>query len=210
MTTPAPTPSAPHAPDVPDQAALLARLRANDPAAFDDLVKLTQDRLYAVALRMLGRPEDAMDAVQEAYLSAFKALAKFEGGSALSTWLHRITVNACLMRLRTRRRRPELLVDDLMPTFTSDGHQTRRSPVWKPEPAAGIEERELHALVRARIDDLPEPLREVILLRDIEGLDTQTTADMLGITVSMVKTRLHRARMALKGLLEPHFTENRP
>jgi len=211
MTTPAAgPPAATSSMDLTDQGALLARLRAGDPGAFEELVKLTQDRLYAVALRMMGRPEDAMDAVQEAYLSAFKALGKFEGGSSLSTWLHRITVNACLMKLRSRRRRPEVHVDDLLPAFGEDGHQAKPSPAWKPDGELGIETRELHRLVRARIDELPEPLREVLLLRDVEGMNTQMTAELLGITVSMVKTRLHRARMALKALLEPHFTEKTP
>jgi RNA polymerase sigma-70 factor (ECF subfamily) len=210
MTTPAASAAAPVTPPPPDQAALLVRLRSGELAAFDDLVKLTQDRLYAVALRMMGKPEDAMDAVQDAYLSALKALDKFEGGSSLSTWLHRITVNACLMKLRTKRRRPEVSVDELMPTFRDDGHQTAPSRAWKPDATGGLETRELHALVRTKIDELPEPLREVVLLRDIEGMDTQTTAELLGISVSMVKTRLHRARMALKALLEPHFTEERP
>jgi RNA polymerase sigma-70 factor (ECF subfamily) len=213
LTTPATSPAAAPIPPPPDQGALLARLRTNDPAAFDDLVLLTQDRLYAVALRMLGRPDDAMDAVQDAYLSAFKALARFEGGSSLSTWLHRITVNACLMKLRSRRRRPEVLIDDLLPAFKSDGHQAEPARAWNPAPAprdgasSGVEARELHAVVREKIDSLPEPLRDVVLLRDIEDLDTATTAEMLGITPSMVKTRLHRARMALRALLEPHFTE---
>lgn len=206
-TPPPPPPDSAVVPPAFDQGALLARLRSNDPGAFDDLVKLTQDRMYAVALRMMGRPEDAMDAVQDAYLSAFKALGKFEGGSSLTTWLHRITVNACLMKLRTRRRKPELSIDDLMPAFRDDGHPAALARPWKPEASLGIEDAETRRIVRGKIDELPEPLREVILLRDIEGMDTQTTAEMLGITISMVKTRLHRARAALKALLEPHFTE---
>jgi RNA polymerase sigma-70 factor (ECF subfamily) len=189
---------------------LLARLRAGTPGAFDDLVRLTQDRVYAVALRMMGKPEDALDAVQDAYLSAFKALDRFEGGSSLSTWLHRITMNACLMKMRSRRRRPQALIDDLMPTFLADGHQARPSRPWKPAGEGGIERRECVALAREAIDRLPDHLREVMLLRDIEGIDTQTCAEMLDVSVAVVKNRLHRARMAVRAVLEPHFLEDQP
>jgi len=200
----------PNAESIVEPADLLPRLRAGDTAAFEDLVKLTQDRLYAVALRMLGKSDEAADAVQEAYLSAFKAMAKFEGGSNLSTWLHRITMNACLMKMRSRRRRPEVLVDDLMPTFLADGHQTQPSRPWKPDGRAGIETNELLALVRAAIDQLPDQLRDVLLLRDIESIDTQTSAELLGVTPSVVKNRLHRARMAVRAMLEPLLVEDRP
>lgn len=206
MTGIAPTGPHPHAAPA-DANDLLPALRAGDAAAFDRLVLLTQDRLFAVALRMLTRPEDALDAVQDAYLSAFKNLPRFEGGSSITTWLHRITVNACLMKMRSRRRRPEASIDDLLPRFLDDGHQATPSAPWNPHALSGIETREMAELVRAKIDLLPDPLRETLLLRDVEGLDTQAAADLLGVTVSVVKTRLHRARMALRALLEPSFSQ---
>lgn len=188
-------------------ARLLARLRAGDDAAFDELVRLAGGRLLAVARRMLGREEDAQDAVQEAFLSAFKSLEKFDGRSQLTTWLHRITVNACLMRLRSQRRRPEKQMDELLPEFVADGHQKNSTKPWKPLGASGIEAEELRVLVRSKIDELPDDYREVLLLRDIEGLDTEATAVHLGISTNAVKTRLHRARQALRTLLEPAFVE---
>lgn len=165
--------------------------------------------MLAVARRMLGGEEDAQDAVQEAFLSAFKSLDRFDERSLLTTWLHRITVNACLMRLRSKRRRPERSLDDLLPTFRTDGHQTIPAGTWKPDPAAGIQREELCALVRTRIDELPAAYREIILLRDIAQLDTEQTADLLGITVPGVKTRLHRARQALKTMLDQDFVEGK-
>jgi len=159
---------------------------------------------------MLWSEQDAQDAVQEAFLSAFNSIAGFDGRSELSTWLHRITVNACLMKLRSKRRRPERALEDLLPTFLADGHQKNPSRSWKPDPAQGIEQAELCALVRARIEDLPVESREIVLLRDVVGLDTEQTADMLGISVPAAKTRLHRARQALKALLDPHFVEDMP
>lgn len=164
--------------------------------------------MLAVARRMLSREEDAQDAVQEAFLSAFKSLDRFDGRSQLATWLHRITVNVCLMRLRTRRRKPETSIEALLPEFVEDGHQKNPSRPWKPGAEGGIEEHELRALVRSKVEELPDPYREVILLRDIEGLDTDETAAVLGITSGAVKTRLHRAHQALRTLLDPYFAED--
>jgi RNA polymerase sigma-70 factor, ECF subfamily len=200
----------PHAetepPEFPE-APLLASMRAGDQRAFDDLVRLAGGRMLAVARRMLGSEDDAQEAVQDAFLSAFKALDRFDGRSRLTTWLHRITVNACLMKLRSRRRRPERFIDDLLPEFLPDGHQTVPTRPWKPEGLTGIETSELQALVRLAIGELPADYREVLMLRDIEGLDTEQTAAMLGMTAAGVKTRLHRARQALRTLLEPHFVQ---
>lgn len=190
------------------EAALLARLRAGEDRAYDELVAATGGRLLAVAQRMLRDEQEAQDAVQEAYLSAFRSLGKFDGRSALSTWLHRITVNACLMRLRSRRRRPVRTVDDLLPQFAEDGHARAPSRPWKAGPAGGMQADELHALVRARIEELPDSYREVVMLRDLVGLDTEETAEVLGVSISAVKTRLQRARQALRALLDPYFTRD--
>ncbi|MBX9737195.1 MAG: sigma-70 family RNA polymerase sigma factor, partial [Phycisphaerales bacterium] len=163
---------------------LLARLRAGEDAAFDELVVLSGGRMLAVARRMMPREEDAADAVQDAFLSAFKSLSKFDGRSRLTTWLHRITVNACLMKLRSQRRRPERMIEDLLPTFAEDGHQRNSSKPWNPPALAGIQARETRTLVRAKIDELPEQYREVLMLRDIEQLSTEETAEALEMTVS--------------------------
>ncbi len=189
------------------ESSLIARLRAGEDRAFDELVESAGGRMLAVARRMLGREEDAHDAVQDAFLSAFKALDKFDGRSQLTTWLHRITVNACLMKLRSQRRRPEKSMDELLPQFLEDGHQKTNSRPWKPVEESGIEELEMRELVRAKIAELPEPYRVVLMLRDIEELDTEATAQLLGMSTAAVKTRLHRARQALRTLLDPCFTE---
>jgi RNA polymerase sigma-70 factor (ECF subfamily) len=185
---------------------VLRRLRAKEDRAFDDLVRATGGRMLAVALRMLGNDDDAADAVQEAFLSAFNSLDRFDGRSQLTTWLHRITVNVCLMKLRSRRRRPERLLEDLLPQFEPDGHQMNPSGQWKPSSGTGIEAEDVRTLVRTKIEELPAPYREVLMLRDIEELDTGETARMLGLTEAAVKTRLHRARQALKTLLDPYMT----
>jgi RNA polymerase sigma-70 factor (ECF subfamily) len=184
---------------------LVERVRAGDPAAAERMVRDATPRMLAVARRFFTDESDAHDAVQDAFLSAFRALDRFEGDARLSTWLHRVTVNACLMKLRTRRRRPEVSIDALQPRFADDGHPIEFASPWNPNPSAGIEATETATLVRGMIDRLPEDARAVILLRDIEGFDTALTAEMLGITEASVKTRLHRARLALRTLLDPHM-----
>lgn len=187
---------------------LAERLRAGEPEAYEELVRANTGRLLAVARRMLRNEEDAREVVQEAFLSAFRSIERFEGGARLSTWLHRIAVNAALMRLRSRRRKPEDSIEDLLPRFREDGHFASLPAPWRDpsgESAAG--RRELRGRVRESIDRLPERYRTVILLRDIEELDTAEVARMLELSPNAVKTRLHRARQALRNLLDPVLRE---
>jgi RNA polymerase sigma-70 factor, ECF subfamily len=188
-----------------DDAALLVALRSGHPAAYETLVRASSPRLLAVARRLLRSEEDARDALQDGYLSAFRSLGRFEGSSRLSTWLHRIVVNAALMKLRTRRRKPEESIEDLLPRFLSEGHQADPAVLWKDPALVSLEKEEIRRLVRASIDRLPESYRTVLLLRDIEGYDTADTAELLGISVNAVKVRLHRARQGLRTLLDPGF-----
>ena len=193
----------------PDEQALVRRLKAGEDAAFDELVRQNATRLLAVARRLLRSEDDARDALQDAFLQAFRAIGAFEGGSRLSTWLHRIVVNASLMKLRTRARRPEQAIDELLPRFYEDGHRIEPGSPWRADVPDPVESRELRQLVRASIDRLPEIHRNVLLLRDIEGLSTEETARMLGIKPDTVKVRLHRARQALRTLLHPHLAGER-
>jgi RNA polymerase sigma-70 factor (ECF subfamily) len=188
-----------------DESALVARLKAGEDAAFAELVRENAGRLLGVARRMLRNEEDARDVLQEAFLQAFRAIGRFEGESRLSTWLHRIVINASLMKLRTRRRKPERAIEELLPRFHSDGHRVDPGPPWRDLPRDPVESRELRALVREAIDRLPEIYRNVLLLRDIEELSTEETAQMLDIKPDTVKVRLHRARQALRAQLDPHL-----
>jgi len=190
---------------VDDEATLVAQLRAGEEAAFEQVVRLYGGRLLAVARRIVGTEEDARDAVQDAFLNAFRSLDRFEGNAKLSTWLHRIVVNAALMKLRTRKRKPEQSIESMLPSFLDDGHHEERFKSWD-EPVDTLMERaETRELVRQQIDALPEGYRTVLVLRDIEGLDTEETAKVLGLSVNATKIRLHRARQALRSLLAPHF-----
>jgi RNA polymerase sigma-70 factor (ECF subfamily) len=190
--------------------ALVAGLKRRDPSACEAIVRAHGPVLLAVTRRILRHEEDARDAVQDAFLSAFRSADGFAGAARLSTWLHRIAVNAALMRMRARRRRPEEPIEDLLPGFLEDGHHVREPDEWSALPETLLQRRENRDYVRSCIDRLPEDYRTVLVLRDIEEMDTDETARALGLTVAGVKTRLHRARQALRGLLAERFERGRP
>jgi RNA polymerase sigma-70 factor (ECF subfamily) len=185
-----------------DDAPLIARLRRGDGDAYEEVVRRFGGRLLATARRMLGNDHDAEDALQEALLSAVRHIDQFAGEARLSTWLHRIVVNVVLMRMRSRRARPEHSIEDLLPRFMEDGHWADRVAGDEEMAEALLERRESRLLVRRCIAELPESYRTVVTLRDIEELDTDETARLLGITANAVKIRLHRARQALRTLIE--------
>lgn len=191
------------APELPgaDEQALIVRLQRGDDSAFAILVQNHGTQLLAVARRMLGNDEDAHDALQDAFLSAFRAIGEFAGKSRLSTWLHRVTVNAALMKLRSRRRKRECAIDDLLPRFTDDGHHAEPPCPFSDAAMRSLEAGENRVLLWRALDQLPPAYREVVVLRDIEGLSTEEAGHLLGITANATKIRLHRARQALRTLL---------
>lgn len=189
-----------------DERELLARLRRGDDAAFERLVRENTGRLLAVARRILRNPDDAGDAVQQAFLQAFRAIDRFEGESRLSTWLHSITVNTCLIRLRHAKRHPETSIEELLPRFDDTGHRLAPSEEgWQEGALEKLERHQAGKLVRDAIDRLPEKFRDVVVLRDIEGMSTEDAAMALGIRPEAAKMRLHRARQTLRTLLEPQM-----
>ena len=181
---------------------LIERLRRGDSDAYETVVRRFGPRLLATAKRLMKSEDDACEVLQEAYVSAFRAIDRFDEGARLSTWLHRIVVNAALMRLRSRRRRPEDAIEDLLPNFDETGHFAESPNDWGENAEALLERKQTCTQVRAAIAKLPESYRTVLMLRDIEGLDTDEAADALGMTANAVKVRLHRARQALRTLIE--------
>jgi len=182
---------------------LIRRLKAGDEEAYAVVVRTLGGRMLSVARRFLHDEDLARDAVQDAFLSAFRAIHSFDGDAQISTWLHRIVVNASLMRLRTRRRKPEQSIEPMLPAFAEDGHHASRPVLaWTASAEDALLHREARAQVRGAIADLPERYRTVLLLRDIEERSTRETAELLGITENAVKLRLHRARQALATRLQ--------
>ena len=189
-----------------DEAALVDRLRRGDDDAYALLIRKHGGRLLAVTRRILVDEDQARDAVQDTFISAFRTIGSFREGALLSTWLHRIAVNAALIRLRSKKRRREDALDDLMPSFDESGHHAGPVRAWPPSPHDEHRRKELRAHVRRAIDSLPDRYRTIVLLRDIEDLDTREVAELLGVTENAVKIRLHRARQALRALLDPIMT----
>jgi len=181
---------------------ILPSLRAGDQKAYDLLVRANTGRMLAVARRLLLSDEDARDAVQEAFLRAFRALPQFADGCCLSTWLHRIVVNAALMKLRFRRRHPEEWIEEILPQFYGDGLGAATNGSADEPEDAKLERTELRQLVHRCIGRLPEQFRTVLVLRDIEDLSTEEACRVLRLSPAAIKTRLHRARQALQKLLE--------
>ena len=182
---------------------LVAALKAGDKQAAEVLVRSEAGRMIAVAKRMLGDHALAEDCVQDAFIKLFRNIDGFEQRSSLRSWVHRIVVNEALMKLRSKRTRGEASIDELMPEF--DENACRIEGPWQylatPEEIFARQDR--RALVLTKIQELPESYRVVLLLRDIEELSTREVADGLGLSEANVKVRLHRARSALKKLLEP-------
>jgi RNA polymerase sigma-70 factor (ECF subfamily) len=165
---------------------LVRRFLSGDRGAFAILVERHERRVYNLALRMTGREEDARDAAQDAFLTALRKLSSFRGEAAFTTWLHRVTVNACYDLLRKRQRQP--LLDP----------GTDQLPGIEPPPAPDhADEADLSLDVRAALLQVPEDFRVVMILHDVQDLPQDRVAEILGIPVGTVKSRLHRGRVAL-------------
>jgi RNA polymerase sigma-70 factor (ECF subfamily) len=192
-----------------DEQQVLEGLRRGDDDAYALLLRRYGGRMLATARRLLGNEEDARDAVQEAMLSAFRAVHGFAGGAQIGTWLHRIVVNAALMRMRSRRRKPEASIEDLLPDYQADGHRLLQAE-GDPYPDEQLERAELLAMLRSCVGELPEGYRQVYVLRDVEELSSEDVALAMGLTPNAVKIRLHRARQALITLVQQRYASCRP
>ena len=186
-----------------DDDALVEGLRQGSDRHAEYLVRTHIGAMRAVARRILGGDAHADDCVQEAFLKVFRKIDGFEGRSSLKTWLHRITVNEALMKLRKLRRLDERPMDDLMPEYDSSSCRVEMPWSQMATPEDILQREGTRAIVTSKIHELPDAYRIVLLLRDIEELDTAEVAEMLEISPGNVKVRLHRARSALKTLLEP-------
>jgi RNA polymerase sigma-70 factor (ECF subfamily) len=194
----------------PAEPSLVAALQRGEADAFATLVREHAPQLLATARRMLGNEEDARDALQEGFASAFRGIGGFAGKCRLATWLHRIVVNMALMKLRSRRSRPEASFEELQPRFHDDGHHVEPPCPWSERAIERLQSVESRAILRDAIDQLPAVHREVVVLRDIEQLSTEEVSELLGSTPNAVKIRLHRARQALRTLLDRHLQDLLP
>lgn len=187
-----------------DEGALLEGLRQHEPDACACLIKRFSAPLYARALRIVGDPDDAEGVLQLTFIKACEKLGTFEGRSSLGSWLASITTNEALMLLR--RRHPHVLFDDLAEAIQPDEIPQCLTP-WPLDPAQEALSHELHTQLERALAALPDSLRVVFVLREIEGRSTQETATLLGLGESAVKVRLHRARLRLREQLAHYLTD---
>ncbi|NJN16576.1 MAG: sigma-70 family RNA polymerase sigma factor [Oscillochloris sp.] len=187
-----------------DEAALLAGLRRSDPDACTCLVKRFAPLVYSRALRLTNDPDDAENVLQTTFISVCKALPTFDGASSLGTWIYRIATNEGLMLLR--RRKPQLNLDSIAETLQPDELPQQREP-WSADPVRAALDAELRGQIEQAIAVLPDSLRLVVILRDVEGLSTEETAARLEITPGTVKVRLHRARLRLREILAAYMAQ---
>jgi RNA polymerase sigma-70 factor, ECF subfamily len=181
----------------------LEALKAGDREAFARLVDLTSAHIYRVALQILGSSQDAEDAMQETYIKALRSLPDFEGRSSLTTWLYRIAVNEALMLVR--KRKPQMMAVEQNEVDVNEETEPREIVDWCCLPEGELLSSESRHFLDQAVQNLPPKLRMVFVMRDLEGLPIQETAEALGVTESVVKTRLLRARLALREELSVYF-----
>jgi RNA polymerase sigma-70 factor (ECF subfamily) len=183
--------------------ALIASILAGDREKFHLLIRPYESQLYRTAVALLKNEADAEDAVQDAVLKAYRKLASFRGDSKFSTWLIAITLNEARGRLRRDSRAAVDSIDELR----EDNADYTPAPLtdWREVPLAMLERQEIRALVQKAVSELPDSYREIVTLRDVEELSVNDTASLLGISIALVKVRLHRARMMLQKKLAPQL-----
>ena len=177
---------------------LVARAKAGDDNAFAQLMQDNETRIYNLTLRMTGNPEDAMDLAQEAFLNAWRGLKFFKGDSAFSTWVYRLASNACIDFLRRKKRRQD--IDLSMPTDEEDDSQPD-IPDERFLPERELERQELRQAVADGLKQLSDEHRQVLVMREINGLSYQEIADVLDLEAGTVKSRIARARNSLRKIL---------
>ena len=190
--------------NIPD---LVTRLKARDKSALEDLLREHGARIYGVALQIMRNETDAQEVVQDALIAIWNKINTFEGRSAFPTWLHRVTANAALMKLRKNKRFSQHV------SLERDGPDRDLPVIQLPDPNEGPDAAllrdELGSRVRAAIDAWPEPFRTTVLLADVDELSMEEIAEATGVTVAAAKSRLHRARLALRKVLTPYLQETK-
>lgn len=180
---------------------LVERAGRGDRQAFEELVRRHADRLYAVLLRFVADSEEAEDVTQEAFLRAWRGIGRFRGDAQFFTWLYRIGINEA--KRRAGRRRPAELLS------SGDDDPLPEAPDWSEAPQLRLEDADLRAVLERAIRKLPLRYRATVILRDVEGLSTREAADVMDLSEAAFKSRLHRARLAVRSSLDEYFQEER-
>lgn len=188
------------------EAQLIERCKAGDSAAFDELISAHQDRVFNTAFRLMGNYEEALDLTQEVFLNCFRKISNFKGDSALSTWLYRITVNTAKNRWKYQQSRGLNRMTSMdAPMDADDEERVKQYPDNQPTPRKVATDREAMAYFEKQLKGLNEEHREVLVLRYMEELSYEEIADILGLSLGTVKSRIHRARNELRGVMAEYL-----
>jgi RNA polymerase sigma-70 factor (ECF subfamily) len=186
-----------------DESDLLPQARDGDSAAFSELVRRYEGKIFRLAHHITQNREDAEDVLQETFLKAYEHLDQFQGNSKFYTWIVRIAVNQALMKLRKRKTDKTVSMDETLDT--GEDTVVREIATWDPDPEQRYSREELHRILEEAVESLAPPYRAVFVLRDIDELSTEETAEALELSIPAVKSRLLRARLQLRDKLTRHF-----
>jgi len=190
----------------PDLTDVIERLKSGDQQALETIFNLYSVKLYNIALRILGEPADTEEVIQDVFWTVYRKAKSFQGNSQFSTWLYRLTVNAALGKIRRRKNNKEVDYEEYLPKFQTDGHHSVRPVVdWSDNLDEQYSKHELQEVLGKALNELKPLDKSVVVLSDLEGLSDKEIAVSLGLSVSAVKTRLHRARLFLRGKLAVHL-----
>ena len=181
-----------------DDNVLLAELRKGSSEAVEALFDRFHGKIYGLAMSILKNESDAEEATQDVFMTVFRKAFTFKGDSALYSWIYRICVNACLMRLRGKKRSETVSIEEFLPVFTDQGMHANPVGDWSKEVERKMLDKELGEVIRKFTEKLSEKYRVVFVLSDVEGLSNEEAAQILGLSVPAVKSRLHRARLYLR------------
>jgi RNA polymerase sigma-70 factor, ECF subfamily len=195
--------------DTTSEALLVERLREGDLTALEALMERYESRVFRVARGIARTDADAEEVVQDVFLTLARKIDSFEARSTLGTWIYRVTTNAALLKRRGKRVQLEVSLEESLPSFKEDGHRAGHREYliadWSQTPEVELLDGEARAILSRAIDALPDSYRAVLVLRDVEELSNEETARILGESVGSIKSRLHRARMALREQLTRHL-----
>lgn len=184
---------------------LVRRFQDGDLEAYDKIVELYQNKIYALSFNLTRNQMDSQDVTQEVLLTIYKKINTFLGKSAFSSWVYRVTLNATYMRLRSKKKEPNVSIEDLLPSFNGSGFQQEKIQDWSENTESLLFSNETRSIIQKAVDQLPEKEKVVFILRDVEGFATEKVSEILDLTIPAVKSRLHRARLFLRKKLSNYF-----
>ena len=186
---------------------LVTNLQAGKVDSFEQLANLYQKKIYALSFNLTRNAMDSEDVTQEVLLTLFRKIHTFQGRSAFSSWVYRITLNATYMKLRSRKKERSISIEELLPSFNGSGFQQEKIRDWSENTESLLFDTEVRETIQKAVNLLPDKEKIVFLLRDVEGLSTENVSEALELTVPAVKSRLHRARLFLRKKLANYFEE---